>query len=172
MDSILHDALHDATPAEKSQVLKGHAVDPSLPGSFANETSAESERGSIEGVTPGDSLLDLILRFEIAMGFEVRGIDRVPEIIRERQTALADYAQMTVIWFSANITANNILLGILGPLLFEVGLVDGMILGTFGAIFGAMCTGYTSTFGPLSGCRTMVGDKPARPLVHLVVTVG
>jgi hypothetical protein len=158
MDSI----RPDATATEKSQMSKNHASEPSRPESMASASSPDLEHGTMEGVDPGKGgLLDYILRLEIALGFEARGIDRVPEALRERQTVFADYAQMSVIWFSSNITANNMLLGILGPLLFEVGLVDGMILGAFGAMLGAMCAGYTSTFGPLSGCRTMVSNNGA-----------
>ncbi|OIW23409.1 hypothetical protein CONLIGDRAFT_585441 [Coniochaeta ligniaria NRRL 30616] len=90
---------------------------------------------------------------------ESRGIQRVPESLRERETTFADYAQMSVIWFSSNITANNILVGLLGPLLFGVGLVDAMVLGAFGAMLGAACTGYVGSFGPMSGCRTMVVSR-------------
>jgi hypothetical protein len=159
----------DATVTEKSQGSKNHASQPSRTESMVSASSPDLEHGTMESVPQGKGVLDYILRFELALGFEVRGIDRVPEALRERQTVFADYAQMSVIWFSSNITANNLLLGLLGPLLFEVGLVDGMILSAFGAMVGAMCAGYTSTFGPLSGCRTMVSSIPRH---GPVVTVG
>jgi hypothetical protein len=118
----------DAAVGEKSPTPKNHALEPSGTESMASASPSDLERGTMESVAPGGKgVLDCILRFELALGFEVRGIDRVPEAMRERPTVFADYAQMSVIWFSSNITANNLLLGLLGPLVFEVGLVDGHV---------------------------------------------
>jgi hypothetical protein len=51
-----------------------------------------------------------------AMNFlKSRGIERVP--LHERHDVkAADYLQMSLLWFSTNITANNMALGMLGPL--------------------------------------------------------
>ena len=120
-------------------------------------------------------------RLEQLAGAEARGIERVPEYEREdRKTCLADYMQMGLIWFSANLTANNILLGLLGPLTFELGLTDCLILGTFGSMAGGAACGYISTFGPMSGNRTLVisrytmGWWPSRVcvLLNIVIMLG
>lgn len=124
---------------------------------LSKEAHLDDEHGTVEIISqrqPGP--LGYIFRLERWLGVETRGIERVPESIRERKTRLRDYAQMSVIWFSANVTANNVLVGLLGPLVYELGLVDAMLLASFGAMFGAICSAYISTFGPMSGCRTMV----------------
>ncbi|CAK7221831.1 Vitamin B6 transporter [Sporothrix curviconia] len=125
------------------------------------ESVRDVEQGTveIETVTPQAGLLGRVLRLEKKLGFEARGIERVPEALRDRQATFADYAQMSVIWFSSNITANNIMVGLLGPLLFGVGLVDAMVLGALGAMLGALGTAYLGTFGPMAGCRTMVVSR-------------
>lgn len=68
----------------------------------------------------------------------------------------AGYMQMTLLWFSTNITANNMALGMMGPLIFGLGFVDSALCVTFGALLGALGVGYMGTFGPASGNRTMV----------------
>lgn len=115
------------------------------------------ENGLIEDIPPPTNAFQRwALKLEKVVGVEARGIERVPEEIRAQNASLKHYLQICVIWFSSNITANNMILGFLGPILFEVGLRDAMILSTFGAFVGAAGAGYTSTFGPVSGCRTMV----------------
>jgi purine-cytosine permease-like protein len=66
---------------------------------------------------------------------------------------------MMLISFSASLTLNNLLLGLVGPLLFEVGIVDGMLIAKFGCALGALRVGYISTFVSLSGNRTLVCPK-------------
>jgi purine-cytosine permease-like protein len=63
---------------------------------------------------------------------------------------------MTLLWFSTNITANNMAIGMLGPLSYSLGFVDSALCATFGALLGAAGVGYMGTFGPASGNRTMV----------------
>lgn len=151
VDQIRTDAL-----AGKQEFSKAHEIKSTFPEESFQGSSPDLEQGTVETVVASTGPLGFILRLENAMGLESRGIERVPEALRERETTFEDYAQMSVIWFSSNITANNLLVGLLGPLLFGVGLVDAMVLGAFGAMFGAMCTAYIGTFGPMSGCRTMV----------------
>lgn len=87
--------------------------------------------------------------------FETRGIERVP--LHERHNVkAADYLQMSLLWFSTNITANNMALGMMGPLTFSLGFVDSALCATFGALLGAAGVAYMGTFGPASGNRTMV----------------
>jgi purine-cytosine permease-like protein len=87
--------------------------------------------------------------------FESRGIERVP--LEERHDAKAsDYLQMGLLWFSTNITANNMALGMMGPLSYDLGFVDSALCATFGALLGAAGVAYMGTFGPASGNRTMV----------------
>ena len=77
--------------------------------------------------------------------FESRGVERVP--VEERHDIkAADYMQMTLLWFSTNITANNIAVGMLGPLSYDLGFVDSALCATFGALLGAAGVAYMGTF--------------------------
>lgn len=88
---------------------------------------------------------------------EARGIERVPESERHGATA-ADYTQMGLLWFSTNITANNIAVGMLGPLDYGLSFTDSALCATFGALLGAAGAAYMGTWGPVSGNRTMVSS--------------
>jgi purine-cytosine permease-like protein len=54
-----------------------------------------------------------------------------------------------------NCTANQLTLGVLGPVSYGLGLRDSIVICVFGTIFGSLCTGYISAFGPRSGLRTL-----------------
>jgi purine-cytosine permease-like protein len=104
------------------------------------------------------------VKLEKMLGVEARGIERVEESDRPEKATVGDFVQIILLWFSANLTLNNLAIGLLGPLVFYVGLKDAMLVGTFGTIAGSVGTAYISTFGPLSGNRTLVGDRmPAHP---------
>lgn len=94
-------------------------------------------------------------KIESLAGLEARGITRVlPE---ERQPAsVLGYIQMTLLWFSANITANNLAVGLLGPLVFGLGFTDSAMCAVFGTVVGSAATAYMSIWGAQSGNRTMV----------------
>ena len=94
-------------------------------------------------------------RIESLAGFESRGITRVmPE---ERQPpSLASDVQVAILWFSANVSVNNLAVGLFGPLVFELGFLDSALCATFGGLVGSLSTSYMSIWGPLSGNRTMV----------------
>ncbi|KAL8991617.1 MAG: hypothetical protein Q9169_007816, partial [Polycauliona sp. 2 TL-2023] len=53
-------------------------------------------------------------------GLEARGISRVPSNERDAPTTAA-LIQMAIVWYSANIAINNLVIGMLGPLLFGLG---------------------------------------------------
>jgi len=147
----------------------------------SQDAMPEVEMGFVDDVLlPTNRFQKWSVQLETMLGMEARGIQRVPEELRRGKTGTADYIQMCLIWFSANVTANNTLLGLLGPLLFDVGLKDGMIIACCGAFCGAAASGYISTFGPASGCRTLViarftmGWWPSRLCValNIVIMVG
>ena len=88
-------------------------------------------------------------------GLEARGITRVlPE--ERKVPSRWDYVQISVLWFSANITANNLAAGLLGPLLFELGFLDSALIITFACLVGSLGPAYMSIWGAQSGNRTMV----------------
>ena len=65
---------------------------------------------------------------------------------------------MATIWFSANVTANNLAVGLLGPLIFGLGFTDSALTACFGCVVGSAVTAYMSIWGAQSGNRTMVCD--------------
>lgn len=77
------------------------------------------------------------------------------------------YLQMCLLWVSANLTANNLAVGLLGPSVYSLSFLDSALCITFGCLIGCLCTGYMATFGPQSGNRTMVSrcstSKSVRP---------
>lgn len=63
---------------------------------------------------------------------------------------------MATLWFSANISANNLAVGLLGPLLFGLGFTDSAMCAFGGILVGSAATAYMSIWGAPSGNRTMV----------------
>ena len=94
-------------------------------------------------------------KIEGLAGLEARGITRVLPEERHEISALR-YLQILIVWWGANITANNLAVGLLGPLLFGLGFTDSVMMVVFGCMLGALFPAYTSTWGPQSGNRTMV----------------
>ena len=94
-------------------------------------------------------------KIESLAGLEARGITRVlPE--EKHGISFMGYAQMCILWFSVNVTVNNLAVGFLGPLAFNLGWVDSVLLTVFGCALGSVGTSYTSTWGAESGNRTLV----------------
>ncbi|KAJ4985153.1 NCS1 nucleoside transporter [Stagonosporopsis vannaccii] len=94
----------------------------------------------------------------VAYNLEARGIQRVEPDERQDLRALG-YSQVAIMWFSVNLAANNITLGMLGPAVFALGFVDSALLSVFGALVGSMVVAYIATFGPKSGNRTMIFSR-------------
>lgn len=91
---------------------------------------------------------------ESLKSLEARGISRVLPHEREAPSAKG-YMQILLLWYGANITANNLVVGFLGPLLFNLGFLDCALIVVFACWVGAVGPSYVATFGPLSGQRTM-----------------
>lgn len=91
---------------------------------------------------------------ESLKGLEARGISRVLPHEREAPSAKG-YMQILLLWYGANITANNLVVGFLGPLLFNLGFLDCALIVVFACWVGAVGPSYVATLGPLSGQRTM-----------------
>jgi hypothetical protein len=104
-------------------------------------------------------------RVESLAGFEARGIDRVlPE--ERKVPSRIDDLQVALLWFSANISVNNLAVGLFGPLVFELGFMDSAMCATFGGLIGCLSTSYMSIWGPRSGNRTMVRQATRSPIYH------
>lgn len=96
---------------------------------------------------------ELNRRLEALNSFEARGIDRVPPEERQPPSAAGD-VQIALLWFSANISCNNLIVGLYGPLLFQLGFLDCAMCAVFGAFLGSLSTAFMAIWGPRTGHRT------------------
>ncbi|KAK3695706.1 permease for cytosine/purines, uracil, thiamine, allantoin-domain-containing protein [Podospora appendiculata] len=117
-------------------------VDVTAPASLNNEPTKST-------------LQTLNARIEGLAGFEARGITRVLPSERQPASTSAD-AQVLLMWFSANISINNLAVGLLGPLVFGLGFLDCAMCAVVGGLLGSCSTAFMSIWGPASGNRTMV----------------
>lgn len=112
----------------------------------------------------------------IRYNMEARGIQRVMPEDRHSLTQLG-FGQIGILWFSVNLAANNITLGMLGPAVYHLGFTEASLCAVFGMIVGILPVAYVATFGPRSGNRTMVfarysmGWYPAKIIVILNIIV-
>lgn len=110
---------------------------------------------------------------------EARGIQRVLEADKHDLRQLG-YTQIAILWFSINLAANNITLGMLGPAVYYLPFLDASLCAVFGMLVGCLPVAYIATFGPISGNRSMVfarytmGWYPAKLVVvlNLIVLLG
>lgn len=112
----------------------------------------------------------------IRYNMEARGIQRVMPEDRHSLSQLG-FGQIGILWFSVNLAANNITLGMLGPAVFHLGFLEASLCAVFGMLVGILPVAYVATFGPSSGNRTMVfarysmGWYPAKIIVVLNIVV-
>ena len=124
--------------------------------SSGDEATARPVPPEVKAEIPVPSFLRRLNdRIEGLAGFEARGITRVlPE---ERQPpSLSGDIQVAILWFGANISVNNLAVGLFGPLVFGLGFLESAMCALFGGLLGSMSTSYMSVWGPVSGNRTMV----------------
>ena len=110
---------------------------------------------------------------------EARGIQRV-EPHEARAHTWLDYPQAFFLWFSLNLAAVNITLGMLAPAVYGLSFKDSSLCAAFGSMLGSLVVAYIATWGPISGCRTMIitrytfGWWPTKLIVilNLIVLLG
>lgn len=128
---------------------------------------------------PGPPFVKKFWRWLIASNLEERGIRRVQPDERRDWKSLG-YLQVILFWFSVNLATNNVTLGMLGPAVYELSFLDAALCGVFGVVAGNLPVAFISTYGPLSGNRTLVfarytmGWWPTKVIVilNLVVLLG
>jgi hypothetical protein len=117
------DATGTSTPILDEEKLSmqadQHPVDPSGAELGTTETLGNSR--------PKTSWQKFSNWMETRANVEARGIERVPESMRQRKVSTKDLFQIGIVWFSANCTANNMTVGVLGPIEFDLGLKDAML---------------------------------------------
>ena len=91
----------------------------------------------------------------VEYNLEARGIQRV-ELDERLDLTRKNYAQAFLLWFSINLAANNVTLGMLGPAVYGLSFADASLCAVFGSIVGSLPVAYIATWGPVSGNRTMV----------------
>jgi NCS1 nucleoside transporter family len=128
---------------------------------------------------PSNGAMRYMKSFEktlVRYNMEARGIQRVMPEDRHSLSQLG-FGQIGILWFSVNLAANNITLGMLGPAVFHLGFLEASLCAVFGMLVGILPVAYVATFGPSSGNRTMVfarysmGWYPAKIIVVLNIVV-
>ena len=122
----------------------------------ASEAGPSPDSGSV--TPPSNFFKRWNSRIENLAGFEARGLARVPP--NERQTpSSTGLLQMLLLWFSANMSVNNLAVALTGPLVFQLGFLDSSMCAVFGVLLGSMSTAYMSTWGPVSAKCTCFPHK-------------
>lgn len=170
-------------PDIKSSVLPTKDIEkasctPSCASPTTSSSHVEPAVGSQSAIHPGESA-SWFQKFErqlVSYNLESRGIRRVQP--NERQDLKQNgYQQIRMLWFSINLAANNITLGMLGPVVFFLSFRDASLCAVFGMLLGCLPVGYMATFGPRSGNRSLVvaryamGWWPAKIVVILNIIV-
>ncbi|KAF2136823.1 uncharacterized protein K452DRAFT_236843 [Aplosporella prunicola CBS 121167] len=143
-----------------------------------NATTHTTPSPTVTVITPPKHTQCLSLLARLTR-FETHGIARVPPSERQAPSKI-NYAQIALLWFSANTTANNLAVGLMGPLVFGLGFTDAALCAVFGAVLGALSTAYMGVWGAPSGLRTVVllrcfmGFYPSMVccLLNIVLMVG
>ena len=91
----------------------------------------------------------------VEYNLEARGIQRV-EPHETHDLSWKRYLQIFVLWFSINLAAVNITLGMLAPTVFALSFKDAALCAVFGSLTGSLPVAYIATWGPISGNRAMV----------------
>lgn len=169
-------------PADRSE--KGAAGLPSHDGRDDDSTSSpaavtEVEDDAIQEDTPlqpKNRITRFYLQAVRVLGVEERGMRRVLESERH-STSTRGIVQVGILWFSLNVTVNNLTLGMLGPAVYGLSFTDAAVCAVMGIIVGILPSAFVSTFGPRSGCRSLVfarynmGWWPSKLVVALNIVV-
>jgi hypothetical protein len=103
------------------------AASPSSPSSSSVQEGMVTDAKTATAIQAENAMQRWANRIDRIAGVEARGIARVPEDMRERPVAIRDYLHMFTIWFSMNCTANQMTLGILGPVAYGLSLTDSIV---------------------------------------------
>lgn len=152
MGPLTHPGAHQIpeNDVEKRGELKS-SIDIATSGSIASEE---------HDIPPTPNLLRGRLarwndKIEGLAGLEARGITRVlPE--EKHGGGMLGYFQMFMLWFGIDTAVLNLIVGFLGPLVFNLGWVDCVCIVIFANALSCCGAAYTATLGPQSGNRTMV----------------
>lgn len=91
----------------------------------------------------------------IKYNLEARGMQQV-EAHECHKKSWKNLVQAFFLWVSINLAAVNITLGMLAPTVFTLSFKDASLCAAFGSLLGSLAPAYISTWGPVSGNRTMI----------------
>ena len=155
MNSLKHPGAHKIP--EKDVEKRGELVD------SVNVTTSSSLTSEGHDIPPTPQVLRGRFarwndKVEGLAGLEARGITRVlPD--EKHGGGLLGYVQMFMLWFSIDVVVLNMIVGLLGPLVFSLGWVDCVCIVIFANALSCCGAAYTATLGPQSGNRTMVCSR-------------
>ena len=151
---VMIDTSPDAVDVEKASSCEGNSN-----GDTDGLPDRTSDRGShskpAHAATRIESYLQYIEKQLIKYKLEARGIQRV-EPDECLTLTWKSYLQIFVLWFSINLAPVNFSLGMLAPTVYTLSFKDAAFCAVFGALLGSMACAYITTFGPISGNRTLV----------------
>ncbi|KAE8144919.1 permease for cytosine/purines, uracil, thiamine, allantoin-domain-containing protein [Aspergillus avenaceus] len=117
-----------------------------------------------EGPVMPPRIASFVRKFEsqlVEYNLEARGIERVQQNERMKNLTWGSYLQALLLWVSINLAANNITLGMLGPVVYGLSFLDSALCAVLGVLVGAVAASWMATWGPVSGIRTMVFGRYA-----------
>ena len=147
-----------------------------------DETKGEESRNDHSPDTILEKLASRSRKAEatlIKYNFEARGVQRV--LPHECDRLLwKSYTQAFNLWFSVNLAAVNITLGMLAPIVYALSFRDASLCAAFGSLLGSTAVAYVATWGPISGNRTLIftrytfGWWPSKLIVilNLIILLG
>ena len=143
--------------AAENDIEKGVAVNPTEINATVEGSISLDHEGAGRGIPTSKGRLGYwSVKFQDIWGVEARGITRVSTNEKSVPRPLHDYFHMFSLWFSINLQAMNIIVGLLGPLVYGLGWADCVCIVIFANALASCAVAYLATFGPESGNRTMV----------------
>ena len=122
----------------------------------------EALRPPLSSLSPPSSFAGKIGRYTklieqrlVQYNLEARGIQRV-EPHETHNLSWKRHMQVFLLWFSINLAAVNITLGMLAPTVYALSFKDAALCAVFGSLTGSLPVAYIATWGPVSGNRAMV----------------
>ena len=99
----------------------------------------------------------------VKYNLEARGIQRV-EPYETHELSWKRYLQVFLLWFSINLAAVNITLGMLATTVYALSFKDAALCAVFGSLTGSLPVAYIATWGPISGNRSLVSLPTQRTI--------
>ncbi|GMM45772.1 Tpn1 protein [Pichia kluyveri] len=94
-----------------------------------------------------------------SLGVESKGIHRYLPNERYNENSVKPYISTLGLWISGCGGLTSMSSYFLGPLIYQLGLKDAMLIGNFGTLVGCLVAAYCATMGPRSGLRQMCSAR-------------